>query len=604
VASRKQPDPYDGLSREELVARLRALEQAGGAEQKFASAVHELEVAQEELRVQNETLRGAQAELVGTRDRYSDLYDFAPVGYLTLNVDGMIQGANLTAASLLGVERGRLLGTPLLGRIIREDRLVWLEHLRRCRNGESDVTSEMRLETPVGRVIPCQLTSRTSCDAEGPHLRTVLTDLTESKWAAEQIRRFNAELEQRVAERTAELEKAVQALQESEVRERARAAELEAATADLREADRRKDEFLAMLGHELRNPLGPIRSAIEMLRIEGLSEAERIEMREVIERQVIHMARITDDLLDVSRISRGKILLRRETLDLAKLARETAHDFVGEYTHAGLTLEVDVTTEPLWCHGDETRLAQVIGNLLHNSVKFTERGGKVTLRARREAADGTALVEVIDTGIGMEPEVVARVFETFSQADRSLDRSRGGLGLGLALVKGLVELHGGTVECHSEGLGKGTRLTIGMPLAAAPKGGRPAAAKGEAARRLRILVVDDRRDAVHTLAALLRRIGHEVVTAGDGEAGLKAAREFRPDVVLSDIGLPKMDGYQLARAIRRDRDLAGTYLIAASGYGQLEDQHRATEAGFNDFLTKPVGLADLRQALSSVPTAV
>jgi CheY-like chemotaxis protein len=199
----------------------------------------------------------------------------------------------------------------------------------------------------------------------------------------------------------------------------------------------------------------------------------------------------------------------------------------------------------------------------------------------------------------MEPEIVARVFETFSQADRSLDRSRGGLGLGLALVKGLVELHGGEVECRSEGLGQGSRFTIRLPLVAAPAATGGAAGEGSAARRLRILVVDDRRDAVHTLAVLLRRIGHEVETAADGEAGLKGARAFRPDVVISDIGLPKMDGYQLARAIRHDRELAETYLIAASGYGQVEDQRRALEAGFNDFLTKPVGLEDLRSALAS-----
>jgi PAS domain S-box-containing protein len=586
-----------------LIARLRALEKGSGAGESFQVALHDLETAKEELRVQNEMLRGAQAELVATRDRYGDLYDFAPVGYLTLDAEGVIRGANLTASGLLGLERGRLIGLPLLGRIHREDRLVWLEHLRRCRSGESDVTSEVRLDTPVGRVIPCQLTSRTSREEQVTYLRTVLTDLTESKWAAEQIRRFNADLEQRVAERTAELETAVRALRESEERERARAAELEAAGESLREADRRKDDFLAMLGHELRNPLGPIRSAVEMLRIDGLSDAERREMRDVIERQVIHMARITDDLLDVSRISRGKVLLRREPVDLAKLARDAARDFAGEIADAGLGLRLEAPAEPVWSHGDKTRLAQVIGNLLHNAVKFTERGGTVTLAVRADAEAKTAIVEVADTGIGMEPEVVGRVFETFSQADRSLDRSRGGLGLGLALVKGLVELHGGGVEAASEGLGRGSRFTIRLPIATPPDLHRATTAEGSAALPLRILVVDDRRDAVHTLAVLLRRIGHEVATAADGEAGLRAARDFRPQVVVSDIGLPKMDGYQLARAIRRDRELAETYLIAASGYGQIEDQRRALEAGFNDFLTKPVGLEDLRRALALVRVA-
>ncbi|HEX6983882.1 MAG TPA: PAS domain-containing protein [Planctomycetaceae bacterium] len=370
----------------------------------------------------------------------------------------------------------------------------------------------------------------------------------------------------------------------------------------LREADRRKDEFLATLGHELRNPLASIVGAAEAMAAGhgsgSAGDGGPGELLEIVERQARHMSRLIDDLLDVARIARGKVLLRSERVDLAELVRETAEDHRREIEGAGLTLAVEVFNRPLWVDGDRTRLAQVLSNLLHNAVKFTDAGGRIAVSVANE--QGRAAVRVRDTGLGMSGEMLERIFTPFSQADASLARSRGGLGLGLALVKGLVELHGGTVAASSAGIGEGTEFVLRLPLASPPAApvGAAAAAAG-AGGRLRVLAIDDRRDVLRPLQILLAREGHEVEVATTGRSGVEAARRLRPDVVLCDIGLPgELNGHDVARELRAAPETRLIPLIALTGYGQESDRQAALAAGFDLHLTKPVDIRVLRDVLS------
>jgi PAS domain S-box-containing protein len=357
----------------------------------------------------------------------------------------------------------------------------------------------------------------------------------------------------------------------------------------LTEADRRKDEFLAMLAHELRNPLAPLRNAVQILRFRSgdVSTVERV--REMMDRQVQHMTRLIDDLLDVSRITRGKIALRRERLDLSRLIRLNAEDHQQGFDAAGLTLKLQVSETPVWVLGDVARLTQVLDNLLENARKFTDRGGEVRVRLVGDEASGHAIVSVRDTGIGIEPRTIPGLFEVFAQADRSLDRSRGGLGLGLPLLKGLIELHGGRVEAHSEGIGYGAEFIFWLPQAEElPALSQSAAPLLHGQKQLRILVVEDNVDAAESLRMLLELSSYEVIVTHSGAAGVEVAHREQPDVVVCDIGLPGMDGFAVARALRENPLTAAARLIAVTGYGQEEDRQRAREAGFDDHLTKPV----------------
>lgn len=373
------------------------------------------------------------------------------------------------------------------------------------------------------------------------------------------------------------------------------------AEAALKEADRRKDEFLAMLGHELRNPLTPIRNAVEALKMLGPTDPASQRSREIIERQVRHMARLVDDLLDVSRISRGKILLRREPLDLVALVRSAVEDQRSSFDAAGIALCLEIDPVPLPVFGDPTRLAQVVGNVLHNANKFTDAGGCVSVRVGRANDRTGAVITVRDSGIGIEPHLLTRVFEPFDQADHSAERNRGGLGLGLALVKGLVAAHGGAVELSSAGLGHGCEFTIRLPLEQ-----RPACAAGEApdlrsTATYRVLLIEDDPDAAESTKMLLDLAGHHVAVAHAGSSGIELARQFRPDIVLCDIGLPGgMDGYAVAKALRQEPVLAAAYLIAITGYGQEEDRRRAREADFDLHLTKPFDFSELQRAFAAL----
>jgi signal transduction histidine kinase/DNA-binding response OmpR family regulator len=367
---------------------------------------------------------------------------------------------------------------------------------------------------------------------------------------------------------------------------------------NIQHEDQRKNEFLAMLAHELRNPLAPIRNAVGVLKAIGSDEPNLAKVRDMIDRQVTHMVRLVDDLLDMSRLARGKILLRHERLDLTSLVRDTVEDYRSLLVENKLGLEARLPDEPLGISGDGTRLAQVLGNVLHNASKFTAAGGSVTVELRAES--DVAVLSVRDTGIGIEPHMLERVFETFSQADSSLDRSRGGLGLGLSLVRGLVELHGGTVQAASAGLGQGTEITLRLPLAESPPPPerRVVVAVDETSAQ-RVLLIEDNADTAESMRILFSLTGHQIQVAHTGLAGLEAVRSFRPEVVLCDIGLPGgMDGYAVARAIRHDASLREVRLIALSGYGQDEDRRRSREAGFDAHLIKPVDFLDLRRLLS------
>ncbi len=384
-----------------------------------------------------------------------------------------------------------------------------------------------------------------------------------------------------------------------------RVRELEAALAErqraeeaLREANRRKDEFLAMLSHELRNPLAPIRNSLYILERAEPGGAQASRAQAVIERQVQHMTRLIDDLLDVTRISRGKIRLQRERLELNGLVRRVADDHREQFTRNGVALEVAICDEPLHVEGDPTRLAQVVGNLLQNAAKFTPRGGRARLSLRR-SAEGSALVQVRDDGAGIAPETLSELFEPFVQAETSLDRSHGGLGLGLALAKNLVELHGGEVRAASPGLGQGAEFTVCLPLAPAAEAKQgPASQATVTGGARRVLLIEDNVDAAETLREALELGGHRVEVALTGPEGLAKARALKPEVVLCDIGLPQLDGYAVARAIRSDPELRSAQLVALSGYALPEDVQRSREAGFDKHMVKPPDMGALQALLA------
>ena len=370
--------------------------------------------------------------------------------------------------------------------------------------------------------------------------------------------------------------------------------------AALRDADRRKDEFIAILAHELRNPLAPVRNAVEIMRRIQASDARLTQAREVIDRQVTHMARLIDDLLDVSRITQGRLALRKERCDLRAIVRQTSEDYRGSLEGAGLKLVVEEGAKGLVVEGDPVRLAQMIGNLLHNAGRFTERGGRVEVRIDEDRDARCAEVHIRDTGVGIEAALLSRIFDPLSQADQDLARSKGGMGLGLSLTKGIAELHGGTVRVASEGLGRGSVFTLRIPLCdSAPLLEFVRPAKRMPAGGLRILVIEDNEDAAETLGELLALDGHEVELAFEGPTGIERAQRLRPQVVISDLGLPgDVDGYALARALRADPSMPEAYLIALSGYTDERARQRSREAGFDVHLAKPLDIRRLEQILS------
>jgi len=396
----------------------------------------------------------------------------------------------------------------------------------------------------------------------------------------------------------AELERANGSLQ-SEVAERARAEQA------LKEADRHKDEFLAMLAHELRNPLAPILSAVQLMRMKPVADPQLSWSRDVIERQLSHLTRLVDDLLDVARITRGKINLSREPIELATLiarAVEIVQPLIQERGHQFTTEIPDGT---LRVDADPLRLTQALGNVLGNAAKYTERGGRISLGVRRQGAG--VEIRVRDNGIGISAEVLPRIFDLFTQLDRHSHHPHSGLGIGLALVRRLLQMHGGTISAHSEGTGLGSEFVIRLPLllgATQSVDGRPSRAADSPPLRRRILVADDNADALQTLATVLELGGHEVFSAANGSLALESAERHLPEVALLDIGMPLLDGYEVARRIRAQAWGKRITLVALTGWGQDSDRRRSQEAGFDSHLVKPLDLAKLTQLLSRLPAPV
>ncbi len=428
--------------------------------------------------------------------------------------------------------------------------------------------TEFRVIWPDGSVHWLETRAAVVMDAQGKPLRIagVNMDVTERKRDEEELRRSRTELQQRLAQ--------------------------------LADADRRKNEFLATLAHELRNPLAPIRNGLQILRL-ATDRGAQEEARAMMDRQLGQMVRLIDDLLDVSRISRDKLELRKAPIQLTSVienAVETARPFIVAKGHS---LTVTLPPEPIYLDADLTRLAQVFWNLLNNSAKYTDPGGRIELSARREGSE--IVVAVRDNGIGIPANALPGLFTLFSQVDQSLERAQGGLGIGLALVKGLAEMHGGHVEARSAGPGKGSEFVVRLPITAGtpqPGNDAPPPTPTTSARR-RILVVDDNRDAAASLAMMLTLAGQDTRTANDGLEAIELAAAFQPDLVLLDIGLPKLNGYDTCRRMREQPWGKNMVIVAVTGWGQEEDRRRSQAAGFNQHLVKPVEYAALEKLLAS-----
>jgi signal transduction histidine kinase len=404
----------------------------------------------------------------------------------------------------------------------------------------------------------------------------------ERKRSHDSLRQLHADLEERVRERTAELESLYK---------------------EVKEADQRKDEFLAMLAHELRNPLAPIRNALHIITMRGRERRQDVlQAWEIVVRQVEHMSRLVDDLLDVSRITRGKINLQREPLDVATIVARAVEGSQPQIDARRHTLEVALPADAGRVEGDPIRLAQVLWNLLNNAAKYTPEGGRIVVTA--EKGQGEIAIRVRDTGMGIPAEVLPTVFDLFAQGERTLDRAEGGLGIGLTLVRQLTEMHDGTVEAFSEGPGRGSEFVVRLPLlpedVAEPDQGTCAVEPSAPSAPRRILVVDDNRDSAESLATLLRLIGNEVRTAHDGRQALEVAAEYRPDMVLLDIGLPVLNGYEVARRLRTEPGYGRPMLVALTGYGSEEDRHRSQSSGFDHHMVKPVDFGALQTLLASL----
>ena len=402
-----------------------------------------------------------------------------------------------------------------------------------------------------------------------------------------------------------EVDRVARAFEQAARRLKERQAAVNEALAGEREARRQaeqasqaKDEFLAMLGHELRNPLNAVTSAVAVLKHVDPASDKALRSREIVERQIVNLRQLVDDLLDVARVTSGKITLDRQRLDLAAVVRRSVAVLSSSGRFAKHRIEVDAA-DPAWIDGDETRLEQIVTNLLDNAIKYTPEGGRIGVGVRAEGAQ--AKLQVEDSGVGIPAELLPRVFDLFSQGERTLDRSQGGLGLGLALVRRLVELHGGEVSASSSGSGQGACFMVRLPLVEAPAQAMSAVASPEEeSKRLRILIVEDNPDGRETLVMLLGMQGHEVHEAEDGPAGVERALDIKPDAAVVDIGLPGFDGYEVARRLRSSPLGRAIRLIALTGYGQEEDRQNAFRAGFDSFLVKPADMNALNSILASV----
>ncbi|HKP58278.1 MAG TPA: ATP-binding protein [Polyangiales bacterium] len=532
---------------------------AGAAD--HARLMHELEVHEIELQLQNEELQEARIELEASLARYTELFEFAPIGYATLSAAGTIREINHTGAQLLGFARAVLSGKAFASFLVPAQRFGF-GHLL-----DSALASERSHELDLELV---------------RHDPKVLLKLT-----AVALRRD---------------EPTVLIAFEDVTQRRSYQARLEASERQLREADRRKDEFLALLSHELRNPLAPIQSGLELLASIAPLSGDARRAWTVVDRQVKHLTRLVTDLLDVTRIRSGKIQLQRVRADLTELVRPILEDVRARFDARAVKLEaIFDAAQPLWVDADTARVTQVLSNLLSNAEKFTPRGGVV--RVSVQAQGTNALLSILDTGIGIAAPYLHQVFEPFAQAPQSIDRARGGLGLGLSMVKTLVELHDGSVRIASPGPGRGTQVTVTLPLVE-PPAAQPMPVQTSASPSLRrVFVIEDNHDTADTIRDLIHLLGHEAQVAYDGRSALERARTFRPDLVICDLGLPQMDGFEVARAFRAEDSTRHAFLVALSGYARPEDVQRATDAGFDMHLAKPASVEQLKELITRAPLA-
>jgi PAS domain S-box-containing protein len=478
------------------------------------------------------------------------------------NLQGIIRSWNKGAQCLFGYTTEEAIGKPamLLIPLDRADEGPAI--LERIRRGEVVDQYETMRQHKDGSLLDISLTVSPLRDAAGRIIGAseIARDITERKRLSNELRQRNA---------------------------------------DLLESDRRKDEFLAMLSHELRNPLAPILNAVQLLRLQRDESEHQQRARTIIERQVGQLARLVDNLLEVSRISTGRIHLQRAQLDMRAIVEcsvETVHPLIEQRRHA---LAVRLPPSPIWIDGDSTRLEQVVVNLLNNAAKYTDEGGHIWLDLQQEGNE--AVLQVRDSGVGISPELLPHIFDLFTQAERSLARSQGGLGIGLCLVQRLVEMHGGKVAASSA-LGQGSEFVVRLPVVLPPVP-QPASPPTEKAKptgpSLRVLVVDDNVDTVLSFSMLLKESGHDVRTAHDGPTALEAACDYRPNVVLLDIGLPGLDGYQVAKRMRQQPVLQNVMLVAMTGYRQESDLQRSQEAGFDHHLVKPARFEQIQKILAT-----
>lgn len=466
------------------------------------------------------------------------------------DLNGIVTSWNAAAERIFGYSADEMIGQPILKLIPSDRPNEEPEILERIRRGERVDHYETVRRRKDGVRINVSVTISPIRDREGRIVGAskVARDITEQKRMEGELRRYANEL----------------AAQHQQ-----------------------KDQFMAMLAHELRNPLTPMRTALEILRHRAEDPAQVQRVREVLDRQVRNLTRLVEDLLDISRLTQGKVNPRFERVDLARLIRFNCTAYNDQAEASGLTLECSAPETPLWVMADPTRLDQILDNLLGNAIKFTEHGGRITVTVSMQGE--SILMAVRDTGIGIDSELLPKLFNTFIQDEQSLARSRGGLGLGLSIVKGLVELHGGSVGVQSDGRGRGAEFLVRLPRLKEPSAltaESPTTKPGTQCHR--ILVVEDNKDAADSLADLLQIFGYEVRVAYTGPAGLEAAHLFHPEIVLCDIGLPGLDGYEVARRLRSDAGTTTARLIAVTGYGDESDRERARQAGFDEHLVKPV----------------
>ncbi|HEV8510554.1 MAG TPA: PAS domain S-box protein [Gemmatimonadales bacterium] len=502
-------------------------------------------------------LKEAELELLRRTNQLSMFLETAAIGLHRVGPDGVILWANDAELQMLGYARDEYVGHNIAE--FHADQDLIADILARLHRGEKVREYEARVKCKDGSVKIVLIDSSVLWDGDQfVHTQCFTRDITERKLADEA----------------------------------------------LKEANRRKDEFLATLAHELRNPLAPLQQGLEIMRLSRGNGTVVEQARSRMERQLGHLVRLVDDLLDVGRITRGKVELKKERVELATILEDAVEACRPLMEQAGHELRVTLPDEPVYLSADVTRLAQVFANLLNNAAKFTDRGGQIRLVAQRNAANVT--ISVRDNGMGIAPEFLPQVFEMFAQADHSLERPRSGLGIGLTLVKGLVELHGGTVEVRSDGPGKGSevlvRLPISQPAVATDDVEQDGGRTGDSAP-LRMLVVDDQPDNANALKELLELLGHEAHALHDGLEAVNAAAAFRPDVIFLDIAMPKLNGYEAAQRIREQPWSKRMTLVALTGWGESQHKARSQAAGFDFHLTKPMSIARLESLLASVSAA-